>query len=70
MPFFARQGVPVFRMDIARQRPTSMATRANLLAAGRNLAGLERAAASAVIKNSLTHARDHTTGKTSSSTTC
>lgn len=57
MPFFARRGVPVFRMDITRQRPSRSATRANLLAAGRHLAGLEQAAALAVIENTLAYVR-------------
>jgi hypothetical protein len=46
-------------MDIAMQRPTRWATRANLFAAGRNLADLEQAAASAVIENSLAHVRNN-----------
>ena len=59
MPFFARQGVPAFRMDIARQRPSRAATRANLLAAGRQIAGLEPAAALAVIENTQAYVRDN-----------
>lgn len=59
MPFFARKGVPVFRMDITRQRPSRAATRANLLAAGKHLAGLDDGAALAVIKNTLAYVRDN-----------
>jgi len=59
MPLFARQGVPVFRMDITRLRPSRAATRANLLAAGKHLAGLEEGAALAVIENTLASMRDN-----------
>lgn len=59
MPFFARQGVPTFRLDITRRRPSRAATRANLLAAGKHLAGLEEDAALAVIENTLAHVRDN-----------
>lgn len=57
LPFFERQGVPTFRMDITRQRPSRAATRANLLAAGRQLAGLDEAAAEAVIEQTTTYVR-------------
>ncbi len=59
MPFFARAGVPAFRMDITRQRPSRAATRANLLAAGRHIAGLDEAAAWAVIEKTVTYVRSH-----------
>lgn len=55
LPFFERQGVPVFRMDVTRQRPSRAATRANLLAAGRQLAGLDEEAAWAVVARTRAH---------------
>lgn len=57
MPFFARGGVPVFRMDIARHRPSRSATRANLSAAGRHIAGLDEAAAWGVVENIVAYVR-------------
>lgn len=57
LPFFERQGVPTFRMDITRQRPSRAATRANLLAAGHQLAGFNEAAAWAVVEQTLAHVR-------------
>lgn len=59
LPFFERQGVPAFRMDITRQRPSRAATRANLLAAGRQLAGLDEAAAWALVERITTYVRDN-----------
>lgn len=59
MPFFERTGVPVFRMGIGRQRPSRAATRANLVAAGAQIAGLDEAAAWAVVENTLAHVRAH-----------
>jgi serine/threonine-protein kinase HipA len=59
MPFFARQGIPAFRMDIARRRPSRAATRANLIAAGKQLAGLQEGAALAVIENTRAYVRDN-----------
>jgi len=49
LPFFERQGVPAFRMDITGQRHSRAATRANLLAAGKQLARLNEAQAWEVI---------------------
>lgn len=57
LPFFERRGVPVFRMDLTRQRPSRAATRANLLAAGRQLANLDEAQASAVIEHTTAYVR-------------
>lgn len=57
LPFFERQGVPAFRMDITRQRPSRAATRTNLLAAGKQLAGLDEAAAWSVAEQTLAHVR-------------
>ena len=59
MPFFSRRGIPTFRLDIAKQRPSRAATRANLLSAGKHLAGLEEDAALAVIENTIAHVRDN-----------
>ena len=59
LPVFERRGGPTFRMDITRQRPSRAATRANLLAAGRQLAGLDEAAAWAVVEKTSTYVRDH-----------
>lgn len=59
LPFFERQGVPVFRMDITRQRPSRAASRANLLAAGRQLAGLSDAQAWAVVERTSSCVRDN-----------
>lgn len=59
MPFFARRGVPALRMDIARQRPSRAATRANLLAAGKHIAGHDEATATAIIDNTVAYVRDH-----------
>lgn len=44
-------------MDIVRQRPSRAATRANLLAAGRQLAGLDEAAAWAVVEQAMAYVR-------------
>lgn len=59
LPFFSRQGVPVFRMDITRKRPSRAATRANLLAAGRQIAGLEEPDAWALVERTTTYVRDN-----------
>jgi len=59
LPYFERQGVPVFRMDITRQRPSRAATRAQLLAAGRQIAGLDEAGAWAVVEQTHAHVRRH-----------
>lgn len=59
LPFFERRGVPAFRMDITRQRPSRAATRSNLLAAGKQLAGLDEAAAWAIVEKTSAHVRDH-----------
>lgn len=59
LPFFERRGVPTFRMDITRQRPSRAANRANLLAAGRQLTSLDEAAAWAVVVKTSTYVRDH-----------
>ena len=55
LPFFERQGVPVFRMDITRQKPSRAATRANLLAAGKQLASLNEAQACAVVEKTTAY---------------
>lgn len=57
LPFFERQGVPTFKMDITRQRPSRAATRANLLAAGKQLAGLDEAAAWDVVDQTTAYVR-------------
>lgn len=57
LPFFERKGVPVFRMDLTRQRPSRAATRANLLAAGKQLAGLNEAAAWSVVAQTSAYVR-------------
>ncbi len=59
MPFIARRGVPAFRMDITRQRPSRSATRANLLAAGTHIAGLDEAAAWVVVENTIAYVRNN-----------
>ena len=59
LPYFERQGLPVFRMDVTRQRPSRAANRANLLAAGRQIAGLDEAQAWAVVERTKAHVRDH-----------
>ncbi|MEK8026478.1 type II toxin-antitoxin system HipA family toxin [Pseudaquabacterium rugosum] len=59
LPFFERAGVPAFKMDITRHRPSRAATRVNLLAAGQQLAGLEEAQAMAVVDRTLAHVRGH-----------
>lgn len=59
MPFFARQGVPAFRMDIRRQRPARAATRANLIAAGRQIAGLDEPEAWAIVERTTAHVREN-----------
>lgn len=59
LPFFERQGVPAFRMDITLQRPSRAASRANLLAAGRQIAGLAEADAWAVVERTKTHVREN-----------
>lgn len=57
LPFFERQGVPAFRMDITRQRPSRAATRSNLMTAGKQLAGLDEAAAWAVVEQTMAYVR-------------
>lgn len=57
LPFFERQGVPAFRMDITRQRPSRAATRSNLMTAGKQLAGLDEAAAWAVVEQTMNYVR-------------
>lgn len=59
MPFFARQGMPVLRMDLTRQRPARAATRANLLAAGQQIAGLNEAKAWGVVEKTVAHVREN-----------
>lgn len=59
LPFFERRGVPVFRMDITLSRHTRAASRANLLAAGKQIAGLGQADAWAVVESTTAYVRDN-----------
>ena len=59
MPFFERQGVPAFRMDIARQRRSRAANRANLVAAGAHIAGLDAPQAWLTVQRTSAYVRDH-----------
>ena len=59
MPFFERQGVPAFRMDIARQRRSRAANRTNLVAAGAHIAGLDAPQAWLTVQRTSAYVRDH-----------
>lgn len=59
MPFFERSGVPALRMDITRQRRSRAATRANLIAAGQQIANLTEPEARVVIEETTTFVRDN-----------
>jgi serine/threonine-protein kinase HipA len=59
MPFFERRGVPTFRMDITRQRHSRAATRANLLTAGLEIAGLTPDQAWKVVERTIVHVREN-----------
>lgn len=59
MPFSERRALPVFRMDLTRQHPSRAATRQNLVAAGRQIAGLTADAAAALIEQTHDHVRRH-----------
>jgi hypothetical protein len=59
LPFFERRGVPVFRMDITLSRNSRAASRANLLAAGRQIAGLGQAEAWAVVESTSDYVREN-----------
>ena len=59
MPFFERRGVPAFRMDLARQRRSRAATRANLVAAGAQIAGLDEAQAWMAVERTSVYVRQN-----------
>ncbi|MGA1289535.1 MAG: type II toxin-antitoxin system HipA family toxin [Rubrivivax sp.] len=57
LPFVERAGVPAFRMDITMKRPSRAATKANLLAAGKQIAGLQEADGWRIVERTRAHVR-------------
>jgi serine/threonine-protein kinase HipA len=58
LPFFHRAGIPVSRMSITRARARA-ASRANLIIAGREIAGLDTAPADQVIGDTIAYVQTH-----------
>jgi len=59
MPLIERQGVPTFRMDITRKLRSRAANATNLLAAGREIAGLDATEVRREIERTTTFVREH-----------
>jgi serine/threonine-protein kinase HipA len=59
LPILERQGVPTFRMSFTLQRPSRAATRANLVAADRQIARLDEADAWAVVERTRAHVHEN-----------
>ncbi|MBV8036694.1 HipA domain-containing protein [Roseateles sp.] len=59
LPFSERQGVPAFSMDLTKKRPSRAATRANLVAAGRQIAALDEKDVLQRIDRTTTYVREN-----------